>query len=205
MRWGYPNGCLQREVTDRLSFEGWGLTECSNFHAWQFSSTEKCGSYHRRPTKNRWQLREGLYFKWGAQKKSSLRSEADLQGARTAMLESDESARVEDDRNVCGNTLRPMATDGKVREDLANKTTNIGDMTQTNFDSSPLNQNRKDVIWLSQNNVKFIYDREEEHLTTAKAPNDQGVLKRKRPAIKEERSRRLTRHQEWQIVEKFSM
>ena len=46
---------------------------------------------------------------------SSLRSEADLQGARTAMHESDESARVEDDRIVCGNTLRSMATGGKVR------------------------------------------------------------------------------------------
>ena len=42
------------------------------------------------------------------------------------MLESDESAREEDDRNVCGNSLWPMATDGNVREDLTKNTTNRG-------------------------------------------------------------------------------
>jgi hypothetical protein len=60
------------------------------------------------------------------------------------MLESDESAREEDDRNVCGNSLRPMATDGKVREDLTKKTTNRGKISTNRGNSTTNSGNKKE-------------------------------------------------------------
>ena len=52
----------------------------------------------------------------GAQRTMRLRSEAGLQGARTATLGSDESAEIWGDRVVTDGISRPMATDGKGEE-----------------------------------------------------------------------------------------
>jgi hypothetical protein len=65
---------------------------------------------HDSPEKGKWTIGD-------AQKSASLRSGAELQGAQTATLDSDKSARKVDDRVVTGGFLRPMATDGKGEED----------------------------------------------------------------------------------------
>ena len=66
---------------------------------------------------------KGQSFSEDALRNADLRLGADLQGARGAMLESDESTGAMDCRVVHGVASWPMAFDGKVGEDPSKKTT----------------------------------------------------------------------------------
>ena len=59
---------------------------------------------------------KGSKIDGGAQRLMRLRSEAGLQGAKTATLGSDESAEIWGDRVVTDGISRPMATDGEGEE-----------------------------------------------------------------------------------------
>ena len=89
---------------------------------------------HDSPEKGKWTI-------GNAQKSTSLRSGAELQGAQTATLDSDKSARKVDDRVVTGGFLRPMATDGKGEEDSPRTKTHNTSRTKTQHSSRTSTQN----------------------------------------------------------------
>ena len=89
---------------------------------------------HDSPEKGKWTIGD-------AQKSASLRSGAELQGAQTATLDSDKSARKVDDRVVTGGFLRPMATDGKGEEDSPRMKSQNLSRTNTQYSSKINMQN----------------------------------------------------------------